>query len=406
MTDVLDESRKFWDAHAERDPLWAALSDAGKEERRWDLRRFFQTGVNEVALVLYQLQSLGIEVSHRSALDFGCGVGRLTQALASRFERVVGVDISPKMIEAASALNAFPTRASYIWNAEPHLRRFNNDTFDFIYTNLVLQHIVPEVTLAYLREFLRILSPAGLLVFQLPSRERGHNDVLPESIARAMPDDAYQAAIGIAGVPMEPVGPGAELTLDVDVSNASQLSWSQEEFGMIRVGNHWLDGPGQRMLQRDDGRTALPETLPPGGTCRVSLTITTPAEDGDYQCEVDLAHEGVRWFCDRDSAVVRFSVAVRRGGLQHLSMSPTVRVIAPARQTEGADASRLQSSSAAPGDAGVADPGDFPMYGVHADVVAQLIAANGGELLQRLADGSCGRNWISYRYFVRKAAVP
>jgi tRNA/tmRNA/rRNA uracil-C5-methylase (TrmA/RlmC/RlmD family) len=91
MTDVLGKSRTFWDAHAERDPLWAVLSEAGKEERKWDVRRFFQTGVNEVALIFYQLDSHGVDVKNGCALDFGCGVGRLTQALAPRFERVVGV---------------------------------------------------------------------------------------------------------------------------------------------------------------------------------------------------------------------------------------------------------------------------------------------------------------------------
>ena len=133
---VLDDSRKFWDAHAERDPLWAVLSDAGKQERTWDVRRFFQTGVNEVALILYQLDSHGIDVTHGCALDFGCGVGRVTQALAPRFEQVVGVDVSSRMVQTATSLNRFPDRAFYTWNDAPHLRLFSDDTFDFIYTNL------------------------------------------------------------------------------------------------------------------------------------------------------------------------------------------------------------------------------------------------------------------------------
>jgi len=404
MTDVLDESRRFWDAHADRDPLWAILSDAGKNERKWDVRRFFQTGVNEVALVLYQLDSHGIDVKHGCALDFGCGVGRLTQALARQFERVVGVDVSPRMIETATALNPFPDRVSYIWNDAPHLSRFSDDTFDFIYTNLVLQHIVPDVALAYLREFLRILRPAGVLVFQLPSHERRHNDPLPESTATPMPDDAYQAALSVAGVPRGPVGSGVEVTLDVDVTNVSQVSWSQQGFGAIKVGNHWLDQTCLRKLQRDDGRTLLPETLPAGGTCRVPLTITAPAAEGDYQCEVDLAHEGIRWFCDRDSAVVRFPVAVRVGGPLQADMS-TVGVSEPAQQTGGARTARIELPSIAPGDPNVADPGDFPMYGVHADVVTQLTATCGGQLLQKSVDHSCGHGWISNRYFVRKLAV-
>lgn len=35
------------------------------------------------------------------ALDFGCGVGRLTRALAAFFDRATGVDISSSMIEEA-----------------------------------------------------------------------------------------------------------------------------------------------------------------------------------------------------------------------------------------------------------------------------------------------------------------
>jgi hypothetical protein len=42
------------------------------------------------------------------------------------------------------------------------------------------------------------------------------------------------------------------------------------------------------------------------------------------------------------------------------------------------------------------------MHGVHTDVVSRLIADGGGELLERTTDRSCGQDWISYRYFVRK----
>jgi SAM-dependent methyltransferase len=404
MTDVLDESRTFWDAHAERDPLWAILSEAGKEERKWDVARFFMTGVNEVKLTFYELESQGVDVKNGSALDFGCGVGRITQALVPRFERVVGVDVSPRMIDTASALNRFPDRAFYTWNDAAHLERFSDDTFDFIYTNLVLQHIVPEVTLAYLRDFLRILRPAGILVFQLPSHERRQEDPWPESIATPMPDDAYQAALSVVSLPRGPVRPSAEVTLDVDVTNVSQVSWSQQKCGAIKVGNHWLNQTGERTLQRDDGRTVLPETLPPGGTCRVPLTITTPAAEGNYQCEVDLAHEGVRWFCDRNSSVVRFDVAVRDGGLEHAIIS-TVGTSESVKQSKSVHAAGIEWPSAAPGDPSVASPGKFPMYGIHTDLVDQLIATCGGELLQKPVDHSCGRGWISYRYFVRKPVV-
>ena len=39
------------------------------------------------------IEEFGITISHKKALDFGCGVGRLTQELACNFEEVYGVDI-------------------------------------------------------------------------------------------------------------------------------------------------------------------------------------------------------------------------------------------------------------------------------------------------------------------------
>jgi hypothetical protein len=40
MSDTLDQSRQFWDSHAQRDRLWAILSDPARKGRRWDLERF------------------------------------------------------------------------------------------------------------------------------------------------------------------------------------------------------------------------------------------------------------------------------------------------------------------------------------------------------------------------------
>jgi len=401
MADPLADSRTFWDAHAERDPLWAVLSDAGKDGRRWNVRRFFQTGVNEVALVLYELESMAVHVKRGYALDFGCGVGRLSQALAARFERVVGVDVSPKMIEVATALNSFQDHVSYIWNDAPHLGTFSDDTFDFIYTNLVLQHVVPELACAYVREFIRILQPAGVLVFQLPSHKRQPEEPLPPLIATPMPDEAYQAALVVANLPQSSVAPDAEVTIDVDVTNVSELSWSQRQYGAIKIGNHWMDRSGADMLQRDDGRTVLPEMLPPGASCRVPLTIKMPTAEGDYQCEIDLAHEGVRWFRDRDSAVARFLVRVRAGGpaVEHVS-NDEVRETA-----RHADASTpFEVTPTLLGDPNVENPGDFPMFGVPTDVIQHVISACGGELLQKSDDHSCGNDWISFKYYVRKRA--
>jgi SAM-dependent methyltransferase len=150
--------------------LWAILVHPEKTGRRWDPDEFFTTGVHEIASVMGRLDRWGLPVSRRRALDFGCGVGRLTQPLADHFEEVRGVDISPVMLEQARHFNRHGDRCQYVWNNQSDLRMFADRSMDLIYSKITLQHIRPRRVRAYLKEFLRVLAPGGLLLFQLPSR--------------------------------------------------------------------------------------------------------------------------------------------------------------------------------------------------------------------------------------------
>jgi len=114
-----------------------------------------------------------VSVKKGTALDFGCGVGRLTQALCQYFERCIGVDIAGSMIKLAWKYNRFGDRCHYLVNDVGDLRMFEDGHFDFIYSNIVLQHIPSEYSTHYIREFVRLLSPGGMAVFQMPSHVAG-----------------------------------------------------------------------------------------------------------------------------------------------------------------------------------------------------------------------------------------
>ncbi len=73
----------IWEAHARHDPLWAILSDPTKKNRGWEIDRFFESGEREVRFLLRDLEKIPFD--KRDALDFGCGVGRLTHALSRHF---------------------------------------------------------------------------------------------------------------------------------------------------------------------------------------------------------------------------------------------------------------------------------------------------------------------------------
>jgi SAM-dependent methyltransferase len=405
MSGSLDHSRQFWDSHAQSDPLWAILSDPARKGRRWDVERFFQSGVDEIFLILHQLRSRGVNVQRRRALDFGCGVGRLSQALAAHFAHIDGVDLSSAMIELARSVNGSGERVVYHANDRPDVHLFADGTFDFVVSSIVLQHIEPSIALGYLAELCRVLAPAGALVFQVPARKREARD--PQGASRPQmtepPAEAYRAALSVTGIPSTAVRPDAELQLHVDVVNASRFEWSPPLFEVIRIGNHWFDASGYAMLVADDGRASLPQRFSPGDRCTTRLSMTTPAECGDYWCEIDLAHEGVVWFRERGSTAVRFIVRVRPEaelsveglpvGQPEAIESPAVRVSAERKITP------FELSTAAH-----SDVQDFPMFGIPRDEVLKLLAARSMKLIAVDDDRSCGDDWISYRYYAVKPA--
>ena len=160
----LEQLRSDWDALAKRDALWAILTDDSKTDGGWDVREFFETGEIEMATVMGCLGDVGCAPNAAgAALDFGCGVGRLTQAMARRFAACVGVDISEEMIRKAAALNQY-AHCSYVTSVTERLL-FEDESFAFVYSNIVLQHMPRKLALGYLREFVRVLEPGGLLVF-------------------------------------------------------------------------------------------------------------------------------------------------------------------------------------------------------------------------------------------------
>src|SRR5262245_49296469 len=86
----LSSLQAAWNDLATRDAMSAVLTGPGASKRAWDREAFFRTGVEEIAFILERVRLAGAALHAGRALDFGCGLGRLTQALGGRFERVDG----------------------------------------------------------------------------------------------------------------------------------------------------------------------------------------------------------------------------------------------------------------------------------------------------------------------------
>lgn len=158
-----DDVRAVYERLGAEEPFWAVLSHDCYKQSVVDQEAFFATGREQVERQLRAIAEAGVMPGRGRALDFGCGVGRLTNALALHFDEVVGVDVSSTMVDNARKLARGP-RCRFVVNAKDDLSVFPDHHFDFVYSDITLQHIPRPASTNYLREFLRIVKPDGLVV--------------------------------------------------------------------------------------------------------------------------------------------------------------------------------------------------------------------------------------------------
>ena len=153
-----------WEEMAAIDPLWAILSSPEKRFGNWKLEEFLSTGKDEIAGLMQTAEKLGYPRQRRRAIDFGCGIGRLTRALRAYFPECYGVDISQGMLQRARQL----TPECHFQQADD-LNAFPAQHADLVYSSMVLQHQPNRRKAAELiAGMVRVLAEGGLLVFQMP----------------------------------------------------------------------------------------------------------------------------------------------------------------------------------------------------------------------------------------------
>ena len=101
------------------------------------------------------------DVTGLRVLDIGCGAGQLTSALIDRGATVIGIDVSPRMIDIARRRLGDAAVFDVADLTEP--LGFESGSFDLVVASLVMHYI--EDWVPVLREIRRVLTPTGALVF-------------------------------------------------------------------------------------------------------------------------------------------------------------------------------------------------------------------------------------------------
>jgi SAM-dependent methyltransferase len=184
---MLARTGEYWARIGAEAPHWSVLTQEKYRPGRIGQTRaeFYATGAKDRELVRGMLARHGIAPSAlRRLVEFGCGVGRATLALAEDFAEVVGCDISPSHLALARRAAAEAGRDNITWFRATVERPMPGGRYDLWYSRLVLQHNPPPVIAWLLETALARLAPGGVAIFQVPTHRAGYRFSLEAYLAR------------------------------------------------------------------------------------------------------------------------------------------------------------------------------------------------------------------------------
>jgi SAM-dependent methyltransferase len=154
--------RSYWDERARENAAWYV--DTSLNFNKPNMAKFLETGRAIVADALDDAPARPAATA--TALEIGCGLGRVCLALADRFDEVIGVDISREMLERAKDVVANP-KVRFVLGDGSSLAPIPDRSVDLVITFTVFQHIpAQDVIEAYVHEAGRVLRPGGVFVCQ------------------------------------------------------------------------------------------------------------------------------------------------------------------------------------------------------------------------------------------------
>lgn len=160
MPTDIEQMQSDWDERAEEDALHFIETSYDTS----DIDYFFEVGEKKaqktIDPVLKEWDKYPTESG--TALDIGCGVGRMTRALASRFDEVIGIDVSEKMIERAKSLNKDYNNIEFYSNDGVQYTAIDDSSIDFVFSYEVFQHFPSKDVINHnISEISRVLKTGG-----------------------------------------------------------------------------------------------------------------------------------------------------------------------------------------------------------------------------------------------------
>lgn len=166
----MNKQKQLWEKLAKENSLYYINSDKGRNISQTD---FKESGKETFIKYIFEDP---IFDKFDSIVDVGCGNGRLTEFMAWKFKRVVGVDISGEMIRQANErLKNYPNIELYETDGESI--PIPDASVQYVFSYLVFQHMkTRDMVQKNFLEAYRVLQPRGIFKVLLRTDEQSNMD--------------------------------------------------------------------------------------------------------------------------------------------------------------------------------------------------------------------------------------
>lgn len=190
LTAMLARTASYWEQIGTEAPHWSVLTQDRfrPDEIPRHKAAFYATGNHDSTLVSDLLARHGMTPDELPlCVEYGCGVGRATLALANVFKRIIACDISAPHLALARKEAAARQVKNVAWHRGTQEQLMPRGRWNLWYSRLVLQHNPPPVMAHLLRLAFRGLAPGGVAIFQLPTHCIGYRFSIERYMTR--PDE-------------------------------------------------------------------------------------------------------------------------------------------------------------------------------------------------------------------------
>lgn len=186
-----------WTKWGKVDPYFAVLTDDRYRRSRINnnMAAFFESGEEHMNAVMEHVDARLVHQPGDRALDFGCGVGRLMLPLLGRFDQVVGVDISDAMLAEAERNTAVAGHGRVEFHQGLATLATQQQTFAFVNSYIVLQHIPAAQGLRIIRQLLDLVRSGGVVSLHVCVSRVGSAERTVKLLRRHVP--GVQQAVNI-----------------------------------------------------------------------------------------------------------------------------------------------------------------------------------------------------------------